>query len=88
MCCFMIKSKTFFSVLPLLPLPLGDGKTHYIKQQLDRSLTSLTIAVNESFTPLKAISKLRTLPLNQKNCAIFFNFTMWPPGVSVDSAIH
>ena len=23
----------------------------------------------------------KSLPLNQKNCAIFFNFTMLPPGV-------
>ena len=59
----------------------GNGKTHYIKQQLGHSPASLTIGVNEAFTPLKAISKLRTLPLNQKNCAIFFNFTLLPPGV-------
>ena len=68
------------SHFPLLFLP-GDGKTHYIQQQLAYSPTSLTIAVNEAFTPLNVISKLRTLPLNQKNCAIFFNFTMLPPGV-------
>ena len=74
----MIESKTIVCVLPL---PLGDGKTHYIKQQLSHSIASLTIAVNEAFTPLNAISKLRTLPHNQKNCAIFFNFTMLPPGV-------
>ena len=63
--------------------PSGDGKTHYIKQQLAHSPASLTIAVNEAFTPLNAIYKLRALPLNQKNCAIFFNFTMLPPGVRV-----
>ena len=67
---------------PLPPPPLsGDGKTHYIQQQLAHSSASLTVSVNEAFTPLNAISKLRTLPLNQNNCAIFFNFTMLPPGV-------
>ena len=70
------------SLLSPLPSTSGDGKTHYIQQQLACSPASLTIAVNEAFTPLNAISKLRTLPLNQKNCAIFFNFTMLPPGVS------
>ena len=69
--------------VPLLPSHSpGDGKTHYIKKQLAHSSASLTIAVNEAFTPLNAITKLRTLPLKQKNCAIFFNFTMLPPGVS------
>ena len=43
---------------------------------------SVIIAVNEAFTPLKAISKLRSLPLEKKECGIFFNFTMLPPGVS------
>ena len=63
----------------------GDGKTHYIKSQLASSQASLTIAVNEAFTPLSAIKKLRSLPLTLKDCAIFFNFTMLPPtGVSVD----
>ena len=80
-------SCSFFQLSPVnpsFPFPptSGDGKTHYIQQQLAYSPASLTIAVNEAFTPLKAISKLRTLPLNQKNCAIFFNFTMLPPGVS------
>ena len=57
----------------------GDGKTHYIKQQLPSSPASVTIAINEAFTPLSAIKKLRDLPLTQKNCAIFFNFTTLPP---------
>ena len=61
--------------------PSGDGKTHYIKQQLAQSPANLTVAVNEAFSPLNAITKLRTLPLSQKNCAIFFNFTLLPPGV-------
>ena len=59
----------------------GDGKTHYIQQQLAHSPVSLTISVNEAFTPLNAISKLRSLLLDQNDCAIFFNFTMLPPGV-------
>ena len=83
---YFLSCSCFFNYLPSIPSPLpptsGDGKTHYIQQQLACSPASLTIAVNEAFTPLNAISKLRTLPLNQKNCAIFFNFTMLPPGVS------
>ena len=73
-----------FSICPTsLPNP-GDGKTHYIKQQLVVSPASVTVSVNEAFTPLNAISKLRKLPVKQKNCAIFFNFTMLPPGVRKD----
>ena len=64
---------------------VGDGKTHYIKQQLAQCAAGLTVAVNEAFTPLNAINKLRTLPLNQRHCGIFFNFTMLPPGVRNDS---
>ena len=63
------------------PVNAGDGKTHYIKEQLATSPAQLTIAVNEAFTPLKAISKLRSLPINQGRASIFFNFTMLPPGV-------
>ena len=62
-------------------LSIGDGKTHYIQQQLSNSSASLTVAVNEAFTPLNTISKLRSLPFNREECAIFFNFTMLPPGV-------
>ena len=68
----------------LCPPPfIGNGKTHYIQQQLADSSNSRTIAVNEAFTPRNAISKLRTLPLKQKNCAIFFNFTILLSGVRV-----
>ena len=59
----------------------GDGKTHYIKEQLESSNAQLTIAVNEAFTPLKAITKLCSLPTNVWRAAIFFNFTMLSPGV-------
>ena len=63
----------------------GDGKTHYIKEQLSASakVKQLTIAVNEFFTPLKAIAKLCSLPT--KTAAIFFNFTMFSPGVRLIS---
>lgn len=60
---------------------VGDGKTHYIKKQLCRNSNALTIAVNEAFTPLKAIKKLQFFPMNTSNCGIFINFTMLPPGV-------
>ena len=59
---------------------LGDGKTHYIKQQLSLSHSSCIIAVNESFTILGAIKKLLQLPSDQTNCSVFFNFTLLPPG--------
>ena len=60
----------------------GDGKSHYIKKQLAVCPSYKTIAINEAFTPNKAISKLRSLPLYQKKVGIFFNFTILPPGVS------
>ena len=61
---------------------LGDGKTHYIKRQLHGNQPSLVIAVNESFSPLNAILKLRPLPRN-RSCNVFFNFTIVPLIVSV-----
>lgn len=59
----------------------GDGKTHYIESQLQRCPFFLRIAVNEAFTPLSAIHKLSKVPLDTQGCAVFFNFTMLPPGV-------
>ena len=56
----------------------GDGKTHYIRKELKQlNKPGLVIAVNESFTPLNAILKLRKLP-QDCTCAIFFNFTIVP----------
>ena len=66
---------------------LGDGKTHYIKSQLRNTDNSVTIAVNEAFTPVKAITKLRSLPLEKEECGIFFNFTMLHPGVCLFVAV-
>ena len=60
----------------------GDGKTHYIKKQLCEDQPSLIIAVNESFNPLNAILKLRSLP-RRGSCNIFFNFTIVPSIVSI-----
>lgn len=66
----------------------GCGKTHFIKQQLQRSSSSVTVAINESFETLKAIQRLLVLPKNKKNCAIFFNFHLIPPvGVSILPAV-
>ena len=45
----------------------------------------VTIAINEAFTSLSAIERLRTLPRDARNCAIFFNFTVFPPMVSFSS---
>ena len=67
--------------------PIGDGKTHYIKQQLDESDCCLIIAVNESFTPLNAILKLRSLPRN-RSCKVFFNFTIVVSNDNVSGCIY
>ena len=75
---FNCRSNSYISVMFFA----GDGKTHYIKEQLCSSSYSVTIAVNEAFTSLGAIQKLRMLPLTQKGCNVFLNFTMLPPGVS------
>ena len=61
---------------------LGDGKTFYIQKELRRRGTpSVTIAVNEAFSVGSAITKLRELP-QERNCSVYFNFTLIPPGVS------
>ena len=69
-------------------LILGDGKTFYIKKELKKfdkysgqKKHSVTIAINEAFCVESAIKKLRELP-QEKSCAIYFNFTLIPPGVS------
>ena len=67
---------------------IGDGKTHYIRKQLygsERSQT-LNIAVNESFTPLNAILKLRSLPRNEC-CKVYFNFTV-VVSITVHTYLH
>ena len=60
----------------------GNGKTHYIRKQLASCSEHVTIAVNEVFSPLSAIIKLRSLSLYKENVGLFFNFTILPPGVS------
>lgn len=63
----------------------GDGKTHYITEQL-KSISQphkVIIAVNEAFTYMTAIEKLCSLPSDKNGCAIFFNFTVLPPPVSL-----
>ena len=63
----------------------GDGKTHYITEQL-KSISQphkVIIAVNEAFTYMNAIEKLCSLPSDKNGCAIFFNFTVLPPPVSL-----
>ena len=60
----------------------GNGKTHYIRKQLAGCSEHVTIAINEVFSPLSAIIKLRSLSLYKENVGLFFNFTILPPGVS------
>lgn len=81
---YLIHSWLFTNVIvnTIIP-PIGDGKTHYIKQHLQDNAESLIIAVNEAFTPLNTIKKLRSLPSTHRGCAIFFNFTILPPGVGL-----
>ena len=73
-----------FSIIQLVFGHAGNGKTHYILKHLSQSPGPLTIAVNEAFTPLLAIKKLKSLPL-VKDCAIFFNFTILPYQVCLPS---
>ena len=64
-------------------LTTGVGKTHYIREQL-ANCRSVTIAVNESFRPIKAIQRLHILSKDEHDCAIFFSFNLIPPfGVSM-----
>jgi len=66
--------------------PPGDGKTHYIAEKLKHIPQShqVTIAINEAFTYLAAVEKVSSLPVDEKGCTIFFNFTVLPPIVSLD----
>ncbi len=63
---------------------VGNGKTHYIREKLEDTSSHITIAVNEAFTCANAIEKLQHLPNDVSGCAIYFNFTMLPPVVSID----
>lgn len=66
----------------------GNGKTHYIRKQLASCSEHVTIAVNEVFSPLSAIIKLRSLSLYKENVGLFFNFTILPPGVREYKHMH
>jgi len=63
----------------------GDGKTHYIIEMLKGIPQShqVIIAINEAFTYMTAIEKLCSLPSDEIGCAVFFNFTLLPPVVSL-----
>ncbi len=63
---------------------VGNGKTHYIREKLEDASNHITIAVNEAFTCANAIEKLQHLPHDVSGCAIYFNFTMLPPVVSIN----
>ena len=65
----------------------GDGKTHYIRKQLNAHKQSLTVIINESFSPYNTIVQLRQLPFERSN-AIYFSFTMLPPSVSSSVTMH
>ncbi len=61
---------------------VGDGKTHYIESQMKQSSECLRVAVNEAFTALSTIQKLAAMEFSGPEPAVFFNFTLLPPGVS------
>ena len=71
----------------ILCSPSGDGKTHYIWKQLNAHKQSLTVVINDSFSPYNTIVQLRQLPLERNN-VIYFSFTMLPPSVSDSVAMH
>ena len=60
---------------------IGGGKTYFIKDKLAASSASVVIAINEAYTTLAAIKKLRCLPY-KPDCAIHINFLI-PPHVSI-----
>ena len=47
----------------------------------------LRVAVNEAFTPLTTIQKLTAMDFEDPEPAVFFNFTLLPPGVRDTLAI-
>ena len=87
-CRKLVSKVEDFTSIQLVYGNAGDGKTHYIRQQLVQSPAKLTIAVNEAFSPLAAIKKLRSLPSNAKDCAIFFNFAMMSYQVRREHCSH
>jgi hypothetical protein len=58
----------------------GDGKSHFIQKEMKKMdvKKSIVITVNELFSPLTAINKLKSLALHGKSI-IHFNFTFLPP---------
>ena len=62
-------------------IALGDGKTHYIKKELAKGWHDLTMAlsINECFDPVEIIRLLRNVPLEQRNLALFLNFSLPKP---------
>ena len=81
--CLVKTLVSLYTVNLVCSLTSGNGKTYYIRQQLQYIPEDhqVTIAINESFTTASAIKKLCSLPRNE-GCAVFFNFTILPPVVS------
>ena len=71
---------------------LGDGKSYFIHNDMRSCERTTCIAVNEGFTPGKAIEKLRTLlcdtGIEQKTIGIHLNITIYPPWVRKLQIIH
>ena len=60
-------------------MPLGNGKTHYIRKRMhEASVPCATLVVNEAFDYSVAIDLLNALERLQ-NCTVHINITVVPP---------
>ena len=59
-------------------LYIGCGKTHYIRKQLNSGFHDdrTTISINETFTSHQCIRKLKQIPVDKFNAAIYLNISL------------
>ena len=59
-------------------LCIGCGKTHYIRKEINSGFHDdrITISVNETFTNHQCIKKLKAIPLEKLNTAVYLNITL------------
>lgn len=68
----------------------GVGKTHYVKKRLQLEFSPsnrIIIVMNETFSIASLIKELHKLP-HKEPCAIFLNFTIHDPGVSLHALTY
>ena len=79
MCKKKILGDTGIKEIQLVYGRAGDGKSHYIKKQMNAAAgDTCTIAVHEAFSLCGAIKKLQNMTLKHSNC-IYFNVTISLP---------